>query len=218
MKDQNEDIPVVGEPLAVVNVRGRGYELRVSPRDIIDADRKSCASIIDHQRRIIWVDRRLNANPWYGIRVAALVVAAAWRAARAYKGEAWRGTAGAGGASARRTAPTERLPAGELTPFARDLLECEWKLLAPPGWKLPADLPAGVRLEPWGSTDGDRNGRPPQIWSTSCALCPNCSKPYRSFAWLERHLVEKHGWSRDAGQRLMPPGFATPDNEHRKAA
>lgn len=92
------------------------------------------------------------------------------------------------------------LPREEMAALSRDVLEAEWKLMAPPGWKLPPNLPAGVMLRLT-----ETSGGPPVLWHDMNPICPQCGKVYQVGAWLGRHLIKKHGWSRNQAGGLRPP-------------
>jgi hypothetical protein len=78
MCDTNE-IPVHGTPMKTVDVNGRQYELRLSPKPLLDAEKVRCEILIDHRRRIIWLDP-LGYTPGSHrlIVAAALGTAHAW--------------------------------------------------------------------------------------------------------------------------------------------
>jgi hypothetical protein len=274
MCDSNANIPAHGEPMERINVNGAKYELRLSPRPLLDADRQRCELLVDHRRQILWLDPhgyspgafRLivaasvatahawaevtageHVEPWQGIRrhllrargdhlhdladdfeavagelgyspetllAAALNAATDWEpedAARAlanlrahYGARASRPAAGDSGVIPTPTGAHDALPPAEMAPLARDLLEAEWRLLAP-GWKMPADLPLNVELSP------PVDGLPPLITvrhgDDRFILCPICCKRYRKHSTMFRlHLAPVHGWGRDAKGYPAPPG------------
>jgi hypothetical protein len=284
MCDSNENIPAHGKPMEVINVNGAEYELRLSPRPLLDADGVRCELLIDHHRRIIWLDPhgyspgafRLivaasvatahawaevaageHVEPWQGIRrhllrargdhlhslaedfaavagelgyppetllAMALHAATNWDADEAARALAdlriHYAAAGAARAedSSPRPAPTgehDRLPRGEMALLARDVLSAEWRMLAPPGWKMPADLPVNVELLPPTRKGQPIDGLPPLIMQRHgddrFVFCPHCCRRFRKFSTMYRlHLAPVHGWGRDAQGYAVPPELVAP--------
>lgn len=199
--NHNDPIPIQGPPLAVVPVLGVSYELRVSPVRTIDVDGRRCRGLVDYARRILWLDPSLREadRP----RVTAALVAHAWQRVTA------------------APAPHEALPPAEMAALARDLLEAEWRLLAPPGWPMPKNLPAGAWLKPRTRNLKPTEGMPPHILSDDGyrVHCPHCGKAYRSNVNLQKlHLSRVHGWLPDAHGIPAPPDPADRQQGERRAA
>jgi len=106
-------------------------------------------------------------------------------------------------------APSEDLPddekatSGEFNAFV-------WKLMAPPGWKMPDNLPDSAKIGIVSLSDfmEDRD-RPPLITSGDVCRdwkyhCPVCGRGYGESYHYTNHLVRVHGWT------LSPKGYANP--------
>lgn len=110
------------------------------------------------------------------------------------------------------TGQHEALPAGELEPLAADLAAVQWKLLAPTGWPVPPNLPAGVTFaEP-------SPGFPPVPRKGWYAYCPHCGHTYRQMTWLKKHLRTAHGWPARPDGELLPPASHDQGHGRRRAA
>lgn len=158
-----------------------GRTFRVVPSDARfrnAATGKHYNSEIDSRNSIIRIYKHLSAD----LFAAELAMAIS---------EAWRRELGLQSEARPFVYEHERLAAEEMEEFEADLKAAEMKI-AMDGWRLPANLPADVRV----ISHGD--GYPPTLIDGRYNFyCHHCGKMYRTSSPLNRHLAKVHGWPCD---------------------